>query len=253
MLKMSNNDKNMRGQIKNLTASITNKNALHQQIQAKSTADLQLLRSSITNTHATETKLINAQLELENIKCCTTIDSFSRSLSVPHAITVLPPQPFVVVLVDGDAYQVRMTGSGNVQWADSYQQWAPDIALDDKIIGSGNPQTWEESLDPGGSAAMRIRNEVMKYILNHTDQVPATSKIITRVFINFARSSRVTSSRSDGNTSSKPVTLNDRRNKSQPGVGLVDFALQFTEKMPLFDMFDAGRGKERVDDKIRGR
>lgn len=36
------------------------------------------------------------------------------------------------------------------------------------------------------------------------------------------------------------------------GIPKREFARQFTEKMPLFDFFDAGTGKERADDKIRG-
>ncbi len=31
-------------------------------------------------------------------------------------------------------------------------------------------------------------------------------------------------------------------------MSLAEFAVQFTEKVPLFDFFDAGRGKERADD-----
>ena len=88
-------------------------------------------------------------------------------------------------------------------------------------------------------AATRIRNEVTKYILSQNGVIPATSKIVTRVFCNFAGEPGLSQ------------TQNFRRTGSS-GLGLAEFALQFTEKIPLFDFFDAGRGKERADDKIRG-
>jgi hypothetical protein len=87
-------------------------------------------------------------------------------------------------------------------------------------------------------AATRIRNEVTKYILNQHGTIPVTAKIITRVFCNF---------------SSRPGLMTNFRKSGPAILSLSEFAVQFTEKLPLFDFFDAGRGKERADDKIRGK
>jgi hypothetical protein len=87
-------------------------------------------------------------------------------------------------------------------------------------------------------AATRIRNEVTKYILSQHGTIPVTAKIITRVFCNF---------------SSRPGLMTNFRKSGPAVLSLAEFAVQFTEKLPLFDFFDAGRGKERADDKIRGK
>jgi hypothetical protein len=133
-------------------------------------------------------------------------------------------------------------------------QWAPDLPLNDTALGGGNPRTWAANLDPGGSAATRIRNEVVKYMLDHTDVAPLTAKIITRVFVNYGyeRSRHV---KYNGATRGRTVAHDERLHRAyaDAGTGITEFALQFTEKMALFDMFDSGRGKERADDKIRGR
>ena len=102
---------------------------------------------------------------------------------------------------------------------------------------NSNSTTSLDFSGPGAVAAMRIRNEVTKYILQHSDSIPVTAKIVTRVFSNFSGRSTLRTSL--------------RQNKVTT-VGLAEFAVQFTEKQPLFDFFDAGRGKERADDKIRG-
>lgn len=73
--------------------------------------------------------------------------------------------------------------------------------------------------------------------MEQDSNIPATAKIITRVFCNF------------GTAEGRMI----RRQKARgTAVGLRDFAVQFTERLPLFDFFDSGRGKERADDKIRG-
>ncbi len=86
---------------------------------------------------------------------------------------------------------------------------------------------------------MRIRSEVLKYLLGPNGKIPLTSKIVTRVFCNFGD------------------ILENRRlyrpRALERSVGLRDFAVQFTERIPLFDFYDSGRGKERADDKIRGK
>jgi hypothetical protein len=92
-------------------------------------------------------------------------------------------------------------------------------------------------IEPGGLAATRIKNEVTRYIMEQAPSIPVTSKIITRVFCNFGTSEH---------------RMLSRQRVRSTAVGLREFAVQFTERVPLFDYFDAGRGKERADDKIRG-
>ena len=94
-----------------------------------------------------------------------------------------------------------------------------------------------DHLSPGAVAASRIRNEVIRYILDQHGRIPANSKIVTRVFCNFGGLERHLAAK----PGARPVNAVTK-----------DFAVYFTEKIPLFDYFDAGRGKERVDDKIRG-
>ena len=116
-------------------------------------------------------------------------------------------------------------------------QWAPEIfahAFDSK----GAPiiaRNIAEHQTPGSIAASRIRQQVLAYILETKGQIPVSSKIITRVFCNL-------------NGYESHLNLPAKRMNRSPRT----FALDFTQKMPLFDYFDAGRGKERVDDKIRG-
>ena len=72
-------------------------------------------------------------------------------------------------------------------------------------------------------AASRVRNEVTKYILSRNGNIPITAKVITRAFCNF---------------SGKPGLLATFRKSGNHGVSLAEFAVQFTEKVPLFDFFD---------------
>lgn len=87
-------------------------------------------------------------------------------------------------------------------------------------------------------AAMQIKFQVTKYIQDQKGTIPFTSAIVTRVFQNFKSICR---------TPEMPA-----RRATGPRRDWNTFSVQFTEKFPLFDFFDAGRGKERVDEKIRG-
>jgi hypothetical protein len=113
----------------------------------------------------------------------------------------------------------------------SGSQWSRDIRINNQ---GDNP----DGATPGGIAAARIRTEVSKYILDQNGSIPATSKIVTRVFCNY-------SGKGSG-------AWQWQKMASRGVAGLAEFAMQFTEKFPLFDYFDAGRGKERADEKIRG-
>lgn len=122
--------------------------------------------------------------------------------------------------------------------SDTIDQWAPDISYDESPSGAVPTCNNPGGSGPGAMAATRLRNEVAKYILSQNGTIPVTAKIMTRVFCNF---------------SSRQGLMKSFRKRGLAGLSLPEFAVQFTEKLPLFDFFDAGRGKERVDDKIRGK
>lgn len=84
-------------------------------------------------------------------------------------------------------------------------------------------------------AAIRLKNEVTKYILEHN--IPP-SKVIARVYINDSGAQKANSRQKAFKNSQKAM--------------LTSFRVQFTEAIPLFDFVDVGYGKERADEKIRG-
>jgi hypothetical protein len=116
-------------------------------------------------------------------------------------------QPFVVVLVDGDAYH-----------------WAHDLFSNSSVR------------TPGALAAIRMKNEVTKYILENA--VPQSSRVIGRVYIN------------ESGVITQPRQRVSFKKHQQNLLSL--FRIQFTEALPLFDFVDVGHGKERADEKIRG-
>ncbi|KAK6384830.1 hypothetical protein LTS17_002393 [Exophiala oligosperma] len=183
------------------------------QMQARIDSDAASLSLITRHAKALETRYAETQFDLEYLQCVTDAERLGQSPTVQNTDSPLPAQPFVVVLIDGDAYM-----------------WSHDIFHNDnRIIGGAR-------VEPGGLAATRIKNEVTKYIMEQDSNIPATAKIITRVFCNF------------GTAEGRMI----RRQKARgTAVGLRDFAVQFTERLPLFDFFDSGRGKERADDKIR--
>lgn len=90
---------------------------------------------------------------------------------------------------------------------------------------------------PGALAAIRLKNEVMKHIMD-TNDIPDSARVMTRVFINGSGRQN-----------------NSQRRQSFKGTQtdlLAAFRMQFTEAIPLFDFVDVGHGKERADEKIRG-
>ena len=86
-------------------------------------------------------------------------------------------------------------------------------------------------------AAIRLKNEVLSHILE-SPAIPPTAKVLAKVYINastFGRGRKITS------FTGNQLSL------------LEAFRIQFTETMPLFDFVDVGIGKERADEKIRGK
>ena len=57
---------------------------------------------------AQEERLIETQLDLEYLKCTTHPEPFNDVAPAIGNDAPLPAQPFVVVLVDGDAYKARL-------------------------------------------------------------------------------------------------------------------------------------------------
>lgn len=118
---------------------------------------------------------------------------------------------------------------GDIEPLTHRKQWARDL------YKSVNPTNGKDHFEPGGLAATKLRLEVIKYILNQEGQIPVFSKIMARVFFN-----------------GESVFWFTKKHSHLESISAQAFGIQFTEKMPLFDCFDSGRGKERVDDKIRG-
>ncbi|KAI1614987.1 hypothetical protein EDD37DRAFT_630219 [Exophiala viscosa] len=183
------------------------------QMQARLNTEAASLNAMTKHAREIEQRYSEAQFDLEYLKCTTDAERALQSPSTDDKDSPLPPLPFVLVLVDGDAYS-----------------WSRDI------FSTENRARGRDLIEPGGLAATKIKNEVTKYIMNQNGRIPFASKIITRVFCNYG--------------GSEGRMLSKQRAKAT-AVGLRDFAVQFTERMPLFDFSDAGRGKERADDKIR--
>ncbi|ETI27295.1 hypothetical protein G647_09485 [Cladophialophora carrionii CBS 160.54] len=210
---LQNRNRNLQNSLKGETT------ASNSQLQARLNTETASLKAMTKHARILEEKLVDTQLDLEYLKCTTSVDHPSTPTVALNNHAPLPAQPFVVVLVDGDAYN-----------------WASDISHNDCPSGTVSASNNFDGSGPGAMAATRVRNEVTKFILNQNGTIPVTAKIITRVFCNF---------------SSRPGLMTSFRNSGPAGLGLAEFAVQFTEKLPLFDFFDAGRGKERADDKIR--
>jgi hypothetical protein len=201
------------------------------QLQARLTTETNSLKAMTKQAQVAEQHLADAKFDIEYLKCTTPMDKPQFSPLVLNDETPLAPQPFVVVLVDGDAYGVSISSPvEGFLFLTLFKQWSPDLFTVEGVC--------EKS--PGGLAAMQIKFEVTKYIRDQKGTIPFASKIITRVFQNF-----------QGIISARHGALFSSRRGPQRR-DWNNFSIQFTEKFPLFDFFDAGRGKERVDDKIRG-
>ncbi|KIW12134.1 hypothetical protein PV08_09409 [Exophiala spinifera] len=208
-----NNSHVLKSQLNGEKQELKRQRVLMSQMQARMNSDAASLEAMTRHAQALEKRYAELQFDLEYLQCVADAERLQRSPTVQSTESPVPAQPFVVVLIDGDAYR-----------------WSSDIFQQDNHIIGGAP------VEPGGLAATRIKNEVTKYIMEQNSNIPVTAKIIVRVFCNF------------GSTESRMIRRQKTRNTA---VGLRDFAVQFTERLPLFDFFDSGRGKERADDKIR--
>ena len=98
-----------------------------------------------------------------------------------------------------------------------------------------NESLLQKGADGGAEAAQRMLNTLQQYISKFNGA--GDWQILVRVFLN--------------------IDFLTRKCQSEGVVGdeltLRQFALGFTKSQPLFEIVDAGRGKDRVDYKVKGR
>lgn len=95
-------------------------------------------------------------------------------------------------------------------------------------------QLLERGVDGGAEAAQRILDAVQRYISNF--DMSQAWRVVVRMFANIDFLTR------------KYQSEGIMRDEST----LRHFALGFTQSQPLFEIIDAGHGKERVDYKVKG-
>lgn len=98
-----------------------------------------------------------------------------------------------------------------------------------------NESLLQKGADGGAEAAQRMLNTVQQYISKFNGA--GDWQVLVRVFLNIDFLSR--KCQSEGVVHDEPT--------------LRQFALGFTKSQPLFEIVDAGRGKDRVDYKVKGR
>ena len=79
---------------------------LASQSQAKAKMETAALDSITQHARCLEQQYAETQFDLEYLKCVTNAERLLERPAWPDSNVLLPPQPFVVVLVDGDAYRV---------------------------------------------------------------------------------------------------------------------------------------------------
>lgn len=148
-----------------------------------------------------------------------------------------PEAPYVVLLVDGDAYQASMKSSLATTSTNSRSGLQAYFDKVVKIIDQAYLQVHNHLQHFIWGDSDRIANEIYQTISddiakNHPE-IGSVYKIVVRVFFN-ARASQTR-----------------QGTYSQFTYNPVEFRRQFVETFFLFDYIDAGQGKERVDYKIR--
>ena len=91
-----------------LQTNVKRETVLNAQANARLNTEMASLRAMTKHARLQEERLIDTQLDLEYLKCTTDLvpSSYDMKLALDQDAP-LPAQPFVVVLVDGDAYKVR--------------------------------------------------------------------------------------------------------------------------------------------------
>jgi hypothetical protein len=79
---------------------------LASQLQARLNTEAASLNAMTKHARAAEQRFVESQFDLEYLKCTTDAERLSQAPTIQSKDSPLPAQPFVVVLVDGDAYLV---------------------------------------------------------------------------------------------------------------------------------------------------
>lgn len=103
LAKQTESNKQLQAQNKNLQTSIRREATQNSHLQAMLNAETAALRAMTKHARSQEEKLIDTRLDLEYLKC-TTMEPLPDPAAVSSNDAPLPAQPFVVVLIDGDAY-----------------------------------------------------------------------------------------------------------------------------------------------------
>ncbi len=79
---------------------------LASQLQARLNTETASLNAMTKHARAVENRFVETQFDLEYLKCTTDAEKLSQAPTIQSKDSPIPAQPFVVVLVDGDAYLV---------------------------------------------------------------------------------------------------------------------------------------------------
>lgn len=88
---------------------------LNTQLLARLKTETTTLKAMTNQAQMAQRNLADAKFDIEYLKCTTSMDKPLLPPLLPNDETPLPPRPFVVVLVDGDAYKVSALLSINVR------------------------------------------------------------------------------------------------------------------------------------------
>lgn len=106
-----------RAQIHQDQVTIKGQKALVTQLQARLDTETASLHAMTKHARSLEQRMIDTQFDLEYLKCTTSAEQQPVSASQNQSQDApLPAQPFVVVLVDGDAYKVGVSQSIGMAW-----------------------------------------------------------------------------------------------------------------------------------------
>jgi hypothetical protein len=106
-------NKELQNRERNLQISLRRETVSNSQLQARLNTETTSLKAMTRHARALEEKLIDTQLDLEYLKCTTNVEPPLHPTVALDNHAPLPAQPFVVVLVDGDAYNVSAVAIGD--------------------------------------------------------------------------------------------------------------------------------------------
>ena len=97
----------------------------------------------------------------------------------------------------------------------------------------------KQEKDAGAVIAQSLWIEISKYILT-SSHIPCDAKIVVRIFYG-------------GRAALGPRVTKTNTAFARQYTKVEETMVRFAETAPLFDFIDAGGGKERADDKIKGK